>query len=515
MSPACHLRELEIAVSPRRRRLPVRPRTEPVGPWGLYVDHLRISRGWKYKQMYDAVNAAAQAEGEKNFHASRATIRRWIGGVAPTSTETIRWIATGWNVPIETIIEKTEAQRTWRYDQRVQAVADAETRYPGVQDQPTQASPPSDTIPVYAPLDRFANEAPDIREDQDTNRRTFILGGVAAFLRLSTDPALKAIERIRELDGIPAGATLDSLEELIADLGLASLRVNADNQYSRIDSAIEYVDALMKLDLLPMHSRRLLSVAGWLSGLAANAQLDVGDVAAARANCRAALAFGKRADNPRLAAWASDRHAKVAFYTGDLAAVLKHTEHGLSVVPRPTGLEVGLLGASARAYARLGDGQRAKATLREAQAEFERLPSSEIGGGLFLISQIYQAACASETTVWLDESALTRQFALDVIDYFTTADPLSRRPTRLAIAHLDLAAALAQAGTPDEASHFATLALTTERMVSSVATRAADVDSRLQARWRHVREVREFHEQYEQMTHNPPSRALPRATAEA
>jgi hypothetical protein len=78
-----------------------------------------------------------------------------------------------------------------------------------------------------------------------------------------------------------------------------------------------------------------------------------------------------------------------------------------------------------------------------------------------------------------------------------------------------LAAALAQAGIPDEASHFATLALTTERMVSSVATRAADLDSRLQARWRHVREVREFHEQYEEMTRNPPSRALPRATAEA
>jgi hypothetical protein len=351
-----------------------------------------------FEEAAHRIRAAATADGEPNTSYDRYSIRNWIGRmVVPRSPKTLRWIGQALDIPLPDLAAAADATE----DER------SALRYPEVEDQSAHASSPSDTILTYAlPVpDRFVEKAPHNREDEDTNRRTFnrtfILGAVAAFLKLSTDPALKAIERIRELDGIPAGQTLDSLEELVADLGLASLRVNADNQYSRIDSAIEYVDGLMKLDLLPMHRRRLLSVAGWLSGLGANAQLDVGDVAAARANCRAALAFGKRADNTRLIAWASDRHAKVAFYTGDFAAVLQHTEYGLSVVPRPTGLEVGLLGASARAYARLGDAQRAKTTLREAQAEFDRLPSSEIGGGLFLISQIYQAACASETTVWL------------------------------------------------------------------------------------------------------------------
>jgi hypothetical protein len=87
------------------------------------VDGLRVSRGWKYKQMYDPINDAAYDDGEKNFNANRATIRRWIGGVAPTSAKTLQWIATGWKVPVKTIAEMTEAQRAWRYEQRVKADA--------------------------------------------------------------------------------------------------------------------------------------------------------------------------------------------------------------------------------------------------------------------------------------------------------------------------------------------------------------------------------------------------------
>jgi Tfp pilus assembly protein PilF len=114
-----------------------------VGPWGEYVDGLRISRGWKYRQMYDPINTAAEKDGEKNFNASRATIRRWIGGVAPTSHKTLEWIATGWNVPVEIITKRTEDQRTWRYEQRVEAAAE-----PKVAELPAMPAilPPSSAI---------------------------------------------------------------------------------------------------------------------------------------------------------------------------------------------------------------------------------------------------------------------------------------------------------------------------------------------------------------------------------
>ncbi len=174
---ACHLRELET-VSPRRRRLPTRPRREPVGPWGEYVNDLRVRKGWSYKKMYDLVNAAADDDGEPNTRYGRHTIRNWIGGVVPTSAETLRWIATAWNEPIATVSGKADAHRTWRYEQRVKAAAETQTPAP----QP----------------DLQLTPAADQAIQMDESRRQFLLAGTYALGQLAsasspriTDEAIK------------------------------------------------------------------------------------------------------------------------------------------------------------------------------------------------------------------------------------------------------------------------------------------------------------------------------------
>jgi len=258
-----------------------------------------------------------------------------------------------------------------------------------------QQRAPATVLPARPALD----SEPAHGEDP-TKRRTLILGTAAAVLTWWADPALKAIERIHQLEGAPAVETIDGLEELVSDLGFASLSISADHLYPRVDALLDYLHQLLGRTVLPGYRRRLHSVAGWAAGMAASAQLDMGDVAAARASCRSALLYGQHANDALLMAWARDRQAKIAFYTGDIAAVLSITAAGLAVSPRPIGIQVGLLGATARAHARLGDTASAMRTLHQVEEEYARLPASEIGGGLFRISEIYPAACISTATVY-------------------------------------------------------------------------------------------------------------------
>lgn len=335
------------------------------------------------------------------------------------------------------------------------------------------------------------------REEPATDRRTFIMAGAVATAALAAaahEPIVRALERIRRLEGDLGDETVDSIEEAISDLGLAHLRSRSEALASQIENLLSYVEGLLSDHRPDPLRRRLLAAAGWAAGLLANTQLDQGRVALARASCRAALLYGRQAGDDRLQAWARDRQAKVAYYTGDLVSVRKYVEQGLASAPARTGVRLGLLGAQARLLARFGNAEAAKHVLDQVAADFEELPASEVGGGLFLVSGIYPAAAASQATVWLHEPALTIRQAQEVIAWFERTTLTSRRPTRVAIAQLDSAWALAQQGKPDEACHYAEQAIGTERIVSSVVVRTDQLLARLMARWPAVAEVQGLHE---------------------
>lgn len=96
---------------------PRRQRREPIGPWGHYVKDVLIRHGLSYRGAYEAVNAAARADGEKSVNYGRQSIGSWIGGVIPRP-DTLRWIATAWNEPIERVSTEADTHRCWRDEQR-------------------------------------------------------------------------------------------------------------------------------------------------------------------------------------------------------------------------------------------------------------------------------------------------------------------------------------------------------------------------------------------------------------
>lgn len=111
-------------MSGSRPKLPVRPRRDPVGPWGHYVNDLLVRRGLSYRGAYERINEAAHAGGDRWVSYGRHTIRNWIGGVIPHA-DALRWIAEGWNEPIESVSAQAEAHRVWRYEQQALAASRA------------------------------------------------------------------------------------------------------------------------------------------------------------------------------------------------------------------------------------------------------------------------------------------------------------------------------------------------------------------------------------------------------
>ena len=158
-----------------------------------------------------------------------------------------------------------------------------------------------------------------------------------------------------------------------------------------------------------------------------------------------------------------------------------------------------LIGAGARAHARLGNTDLASAAIKQLRAEYDDLPAAEMGHTWFRMSPARLAAYVSAASVWLDTpyfTGLTQRSAEEIIAAETRMTEPTRRPSGLALAQLYLALALARQARPDEAASAAAQALATQRMTSSVLARARELDRALLAGWPDLTEVRDFHERY-------------------
>ena len=149
-------------MSPPRRKLPARQRREPVGPWGHYVNDVLVRNGLSYRKAYEPVNEAAHGAGERYVNYGRHSIRNWMGGVLPHA-DALRWIAVGWNEPIERVSAQAEAHRRWRYDQRTQISAH-DSRLSGSASLEAPA-----LVPVSAEPERSGETAALWRPDVDVS----------------------------------------------------------------------------------------------------------------------------------------------------------------------------------------------------------------------------------------------------------------------------------------------------------------------------------------------------------
>lgn len=87
-------------------------------------------------------------------------------------------------------------------------------------------------------------------------------------------------------------------------------------------------------------------------------------------------------------------------------------------------------------------------------------------------------------------------YARTALAVHESASPVDRKPTREAIARIDLSIALTHLGSLDEATAYGSQALSSVRVVDSVLSRAGELDKALMICFPQEAIAQNFHEQY-------------------
>jgi tetratricopeptide (TPR) repeat protein len=358
---------------------------------------------------------------------------------------------------------------------------------------------PSPNDPM--PPDRLGLPAPpavlrryDAPEDKDDpmERRT-ALKGLAALL---TTPVLDvAVEPLRRLADMSVPMAVDGSEGLIAQLGYGYSGEPPARLIPRLRDLMTFADAFSGLAPAP-YASRLRSVAGWSSGLLANALFDTGDFAAADPTIRLALAYGQQTADARLVAYAYDRQGMMAWERHDYTAALESIEAGLREAPPITAIRIRLLGWRARIYARLDRRDEALAALRTLEREHASLPTADLSEGSFAVNPGAANSAASSILLLLGDLSGARAHTEAAVAYNSALVGKHARPSRLAAKRLDLATIALRQGQPDEALEYAGMALRNERMIQPSRRALGEFVTELLERHAALPEARQFHEEF-------------------
>jgi hypothetical protein len=306
----------------------------------------------------------------------------------------------------------------------------------------------------------------------------------AAFLEAAADGAVEAAELARDAEASDIGAgTLENI-----DLAVDRLC----RSYASAPPALLIPRVQARLRGL---RRQLLVAGGWLATLLATLQFDAGDQPAAEDSRDAALQLGKAAGHQETMAWSFELLAWFALVNHQPRQALDLAQQGLTLAPN-TSAGVQLAMQQARVWARLGPvpGDRASAPGRGTALARLAPPAHPEHHFAFDAPKLtfYAAMCFT----WLHQTEQAEEHARQVITHSTETPGVLRWPTRLAVAHVDLALLAAQRGQPDEAALRGTTALDSGRIVASTLGWFAELDDLLVRNHRALPEVQDFHERY-------------------
>lgn len=234
---------------------------------------------------------------------------------------------------------------------------------------------------------------------------------------------------------------MEQLEELVERLGEEYFAVPPAEFREKVLSWRRYVARLLDGRLTLHERRRLHAVAGWLSGLVAEASLAVGDEA--EPHCVTALSLAQEVGDTRLAAWVRGTQAQIALYAGDPREAVSFAQAGRRVAPIGSAALVRACALEARAQARRGDLVEAECALSRTEQTLNVRIEPEIGS-FFSFDAPYVPYYAGTAYLWLGETTRARVWAGHAIE-LCDADP-ALWPVARTSARIDLAVALVQAG---------------------------------------------------------------------
>jgi transcriptional regulator with XRE-family HTH domain len=339
-------------------------------------------------------------------------------------------------------------------------------------------------------------------------RKTLKLGLAVAVTpeilsRVLADAADEAVEFTQAVGLSAVGqGTLEHLELVISDLNQVYSKNPPAEQFivarvyrSRVNELICGRHTLKELQALYV-------CAAWLSELLAWLAHDLDNSRTARAFALDCYTYADEVGHGELCGWAADAMASIAMYSERPDSAVRAAMRGVTKVSSGHPLAVRLRAQAARAHARLGQREPCETLFGEAQRLHERLPArapSRFTIDTGTLASYAMTAYPASAYAWLGDFRAARDHGEAALAVHESAPPASRSPSREAIARLDVATALAQLGTPDEAVVLGSQALTSTRVVTSVLLRACNLNKVLVNRYPNLACVREFHEQFRQI----------------
>ncbi|MEW1636010.1 XRE family transcriptional regulator [Streptomyces sp. NPDC093801] len=225
----------------------------------------------------------------------------------------------------------------------------------------------------------------------------------------------------------------------------------------------------------PRQTRHLYVVAGWLSGLAAHASLDLGHRSAAATHARTVVQCAEISEHSPLRAWARSFQSLAAYWAGEYRRAGDLAQAGQSEGRGPgTGtIKARLLSLEARARAAEGDNHSALRILALAQEARGAAGRDELPG-VFTFPEAKQWTYAGTTLLAVggDEQIRHAISASDrAVELYRAGPEGDRSPGDLHAAHLDLATACLASGEIEGAAAKPSEVFTAEGYTASITIR--------------------------------------------
>ncbi|MGW5053541.1 helix-turn-helix domain-containing protein [Actinokineospora sp. NPDC004072] len=269
-------------------------------------------------------------------------------------------------------------------------------------------------------------------------------------------------------------AVLDRLESAFDELAMAYPVTPPAELLVRVRQYVGYTMSLMDGRATLGQRRRLITVAGWLSLLAATVHIDLTHPRAAGAHLATAASLAGHVGNREIRAWALETEAWRVLTEGDHPRALELSRAAQYHAPRGSSVAIQATAQQGRAAARLGD----RAGAIEAIGRVHKLiaPLTQVDGPEhhYRYDPTKAVAYTATTLAWAGDPA-AEDHARDTLARLDPDPDVSRWPRRVASAYLDLALALTASGRLDEACTHATRAIESGRVVPSNHWRAQEV----------------------------------------
>ncbi|MGH3801892.1 MAG: helix-turn-helix domain-containing protein [Pseudonocardiaceae bacterium] len=264
----------------------------------------------------------------------------------------------------------------------------------------------------------------------------------------ATSPTLESVELLRRTEASDLGpSTLEQLEELVERLGMEYFAVPPAEFRETVLSWRRYVARLLDGKLTLRQRRHLYAVAGWLSGLVAEASLAVDDEA--ETHCATALSLAHEVGDAHLAGWVRGTQAQIALYAGDPREAVAFAQAGRQVAPAGSNALVRSCTHEARASARIGDRVGMQIALDAAENAWNVLPKPHVRT-IYSLGTSYIPYCSATAFVWLGDQVHARMCASHAVELADT-EPEPTVSTQVSV-RADLAIALTQAHELDAAA---------------------------------------------------------------